>query len=65
MIHTLTETNWLTADNARKLAQRIETYWAIRGETVHTTVERESTAGNGPAIYVIRSDMLNGLPRRG
>lgn len=62
MIHELPETDWMTADNARRLAKRIETYWAVRGQHVYTTVTRESTS-NGAGIYVIRSDMVDGYPR--
>lgn len=61
MIAPVIETNWMTADNARKLAQKIATYWAVRGQTVQTFVEPiDGGMGGG---YVIRSDMLNGMPR--
>lgn len=61
MIHELTETDWMKADNARKLAQRIATYWAVRGQTVQTYVE--PIGGGLGGGYVIRSDMVNALPR--
>lgn len=53
--------NWATQINAGKLARRIERFWAERGERVSTWLE---PCGFGPG-YVVRSDMLNGLPRQG
>ena len=49
--------DWLAVDPARRLAQKIETYWAVRGQRVRTTVDREFGG------YVIRSDMVDGFPR--
>lgn len=55
--------DYLTANGARALAQKIETYWALKGARVKTRVEplrevrdREHTA------HVVRSDMVNGEP---
>lgn len=55
--HGYPTADWLAADPARRLAEKIQTYWAIRGQTVHATVKQERGG------YVIRSDMRDGKPK--
>ena len=50
--------NLLSKTNAKKLAYRLKTYWASKGYLVETSVE------NSDVGWVVRSDMLNGMPQR-
>ncbi|MGF1462641.1 MAG: phosphoglycolate phosphatase [Maricaulaceae bacterium] len=58
-------TDWCTPDGARRLQQRIESYWRERGYEVSITL---IDAGFMPAMRSartdVRSDMVNGLPSR-
>lgn len=44
-----------------KLALQISHYWARRGATVNAHVVRSGADDN--AVYQLKSDMINGLPR--
>lgn len=66
--YEVSDTDWLAGDNAHDLAKQIRAYWAGRGYRVETTVEPEYTrrrdGSTGSYIgHVVRSDMINGLPR--
>jgi hypothetical protein len=52
----------LSRTGAEELKARIEDYWHSRGFAV--TVDIAPDALFGDRIWVVRSDMINGLPRR-
>lgn len=55
----------VTIGGAEELAARIRAYWADRGYEVNTRVELfHHITGKVDKFYVIRSDMVNGLPQR-
>lgn len=48
---------------AQALADRINTYWAERGGRANASVHRDAVHGRAESfVYVIRSDMVNGMP---
>jgi hypothetical protein len=51
-----------TPSAAEALAKRIEAYWRERGGDVTCFIKETDTRAR--AIYVVRSDLLNGAPRR-
>ena len=52
-------------EGARRLKQKIEDYWRERGYDVAiNTVEAGFTAAMRSGRTDLRSDMINGLPRR-
>lgn len=51
---------WCTRDGAIRLAAIIQAYWAEQGFEVDAKVEKADTEVNG--VYIVRSNMLNGLP---
>jgi len=54
-----------TKEGARLLARRIEEEWAACGHTVKTRLERmKSTRDHGFPLWCVRSDLINGYPRR-
>jgi hypothetical protein len=54
--------DYMQAEHARELARRIKTYWRKQGYDVDVRADAcESKVG---MIYCVRSDMVNGLPRR-
>lgn len=59
------EMNGFSRAGAARLAKKIEDYWAERGRHVQTALVEE---GFSPVTrqkrYDIRSDMLNGWPRK-
>lgn len=59
------ENDWCTPDGARRLKDKIEAYWRDKGYTVEINL---IDAGFMPAMRSarvdVRSDMLNGMPRR-
>lgn len=59
--------DWATEDGAHDLAARVERYWAEKGEIVRTHVSPAGDLrdGKNALIWCVRSDMINGLPRRG
>ena len=54
--------DYLSRRGAEELRTRIEDYWHSRGFAV--TVDIAPDALFGERIWVVRSDMVNGLPRR-
>lgn len=52
------EQTGLTMEAARKQAGRIEAFWKAKGVIVQPEVTRSRFG------WVVRSDMLNGLPRK-
>lgn len=59
----------LTEKGANRLAERIKGHWRVRGHDVKVWTEiMDKSLGadqvaSGHAVYVVRSDMINGLPR--
>lgn len=57
--------DWCTSEGARRLKQKIEGYWRERGYEVEISLVE---AGFMPAMRSartdVRSDMVNGMPRR-
>lgn len=57
--------DWCTSEGARRLKQKIEAYWRERGYEVEISLVE---AGFMPAMRSartdVRSDMVNGMPRR-
>jgi hypothetical protein len=54
------------SDGAKRLAQRIEQYWRERGYAVDMKlIEGAFIAAMRSTRVDIRSDMVNGMPRRG
>lgn len=60
MIHPMTDA--FTEEGARALAKKIREYWKACGSIVTTTVESGSV-GDG-RFWVVRSDMVNAMPRQ-
>ncbi len=55
--------NWLNERAAGQLARRIEHYWRQRGQAVRVWLERCPGMDDAGGPYVVRSDMIDGLPR--
>lgn len=59
------ETDFCSRDGALALKAKIEAYWRSRGQEVFISMQN---VGFHPAIraarYDVRSDMVNGLPRK-
>jgi hypothetical protein len=56
-----------TEAGAKRLAKTIWEYWAARGATprVYVSIDSGSLRANRDGtMYVVRSDMVNGYPRR-
>jgi hypothetical protein len=53
----------LNRTGAEELGERIKAYWAARGYVVRIDIATEALFGN--LVWVVRSDMVNGFPRRG
>jgi hypothetical protein len=59
------EADYCSAEGARRLKQRIEEYWRERGFDVEIKlVDAGFMAAMRSARTDLRSDMVNGLPRR-
>lgn len=54
----------INRDLQHQQARSIANYWARYGAKVDVQVVRDPTAPDHAPSYVIRSNMLNGLPRR-
>lgn len=55
--------DWLAPENAKELAEIIRQYWLDRhGRRIDVTVENVGPIG-GRAVTVIRSNLLDGMPR--
>ncbi len=52
-----------TLAGARNLAKRIQAYWQDRGGEVKTSLIENRLTKEG-RVYFLRSDMVNGLPRK-
>lgn len=52
----------LTRPGAEQLAERIRNFWKAKGQDVAVRVERSGNGPHGP--WAIRSDLINGSPRR-
>jgi hypothetical protein len=60
------ENDFCTTDGARRLKQRIEEYWKERGYSVDVKlVEAPFVAAMRSARIDVRSDLVNGFPKRG
>jgi hypothetical protein len=59
------DSDFCSVDGARKLKQKIEDYWRERGYDVRVKlVEAPFMAAMRSARTDVRSDMVNGMPRR-
>lgn len=59
------EADYCSAEGARRLKQRIEEYWRDRGFDIDIKlVDAGFMAAMRSARTDLRSDMINGLPRR-
>lgn len=59
------ETDYCSADGAKRLKSRIEEYWRERGYEISVDlVEAGFVAAMRSARTDLRSDLVNGLPRR-
>jgi hypothetical protein len=59
------DSDFCSVDGARKLKQKIEDYWRERGYDVQVKlVEAPFMAAMRSARTDVRSDMVNGMPRR-
>jgi hypothetical protein len=52
----------MTASGAAHLALTIRKYWADRGESVSTWVDSFKVEDRTTLIYIVCSDLVNGLP---
>jgi len=60
------ETDFCNVDGARRLKMRIEEYWKDKGYNVDVKlVEAPFVAAMRSARTDVRSDMVNGFPRKG
>lgn len=68
----ITERDWLTVGNAAELARRIERYWAEEAAPgsarvllrVEVAKFREHSEATPHTMGWVRSNLVNGLPRR-
>jgi len=59
------ETDFCNVDGARRLKQRIEEYWKDKGYNVDVKlIEAPFVAAMRSARTDVRSDMVNGFPRK-
>jgi hypothetical protein len=54
----------LTELGARELALKIKKFWAARGYSVRLRVEQIDPAKGRGTMFVVRSDIVDGHPRR-
>ena len=54
-------TDFLTREGAETLARRIRLYWRNRASV---WVEAAGRKIDGQSVFVVRSDLVNGVPRR-
>lgn len=60
------ETDFCNVDGARRIKQRIEEFWKDKGYNVDVKlVEAPFVAAMRSARTDVRSDMVNGFPRKG
>jgi hypothetical protein len=51
-------------EESRVLADQIADYWLAKGEIVRTWVEETKVPLGKLPVYTVRSDMVDGLPRK-
>ena len=62
--------DWLTEENAVRLAAQIKGYWKAKGSKVNVWIEKTNLKDNSsknPAVktvYSVKTDLVNGLPQR-
>jgi hypothetical protein len=56
--------NRLNQAGALELEKTIRKYWADRGYRIETTIEPMTNRDSKAPVFVLRSNLLNGLPRR-
>jgi hypothetical protein len=54
--------DWLTLTNAQLLAADIRAFWAKQGKTPDVFVQQMRHGPEETRAYVVRSNMVNGLP---
>jgi hypothetical protein len=54
--------DWLTLTNAQTLAADIRAFWAKQGRAPDVIVEQMKHGPEETRAYVVRSNMVNGLP---
>jgi len=63
-VKNLPTKDWLSEKNARVLANNIRGYWQDRGHGVDVWTEMLPRVFGAKGVWVVRSDMVNGLPVR-
>lgn len=56
--------DYLDEPGARRIANRIERFWRGKGMTVECRVVPMAVDMRNRRVFVVRSDMVAGLPRR-
>lgn len=57
--------DYMNKKGAEELLYRIKMHWAMQGKTINGQVLARSSAGHDKEqTYVVRTDLLNGLPRQ-
>lgn len=57
--------DYMTKKGAEELLYRIRMHWAMQGKTVNGQILARSSAGHEKEqTFVVRTDLLNGLPRQ-
>lgn len=60
--------DWLTEENAVRLAAQIKAHWKAKGVKVNVWIDKSSLNARGskvnPTVYSVRTDLVNGLPQR-
>lgn len=54
--------DFMTKNGAEMLASYIEMFWHKRGGKVHVHVERANNGDGRGEYYIVRSNLVNGLP---
>lgn len=54
--------DYFTEAGAAELANKIKASWMKRGYSINTRVEKTMNPKNTETLFVVRSDMINGLP---
>jgi hypothetical protein len=55
--------DWSTLAEAHVLAETIRRYWEAKGRTVNMRVVIDGADHSKKPLYVIRSDMVRGMPK--
>lgn len=57
--------DYMTKKGAEELLYRIKLHWAMQGKKINGYVAARSSAGpDKEQTYIVRTDMINGLPRQ-